>query len=293
MPRSSTQPVESRFAVAAEPSAPVTSGVSLRISDVRLRTGVRLRYLEQGDPAGPAVILLHGLADSSFSFSRILPGLSGRYRALALDQRGHGDSDQPWDGYHPRRMAEDVLALMDALAIDRAVLVGHSMGTFVAQRTALAAPARIAGLALIGSAPSARNEVIQEVQRSLVPVAEAVPEEFVREFQLSTVHHPVPDEFLARVIAESLKVPARVWRAALAGLIEEERFDGLGQRRTPVLLLWGELDAIFSRGDQEALLAALPVASLRVYRETGHAPHWERPDDVVRDLEQFLWTTLG
>ena len=245
MPRSSAQPVEPSFAVAAEPSAAVTSEVSPRIADVRLRTGVRLRYLEQGDPAGPAVILLHGLADSSFSFSRILPGLSGRYRALAPDQRGHGDSDRPADGYHPRGMAEDVLALMDALAIDRAVLLGHSMGTFVAQQAARAAPARIAGLVLLGSAPSARNEVLQEVQRSLLPLAEVVPEEFVREFQLSTVHHPVPDEFLARVIAESLKVPARVWRAALEGLIEAERFDGLGHRRAPVLHRWGELDAIF------------------------------------------------
>ena len=293
MPRSSTPPVKRRFAVAAEPTAAGAPDVSLRIADVGPRTGIRLRYLEQGDPAGPAVILLHGLADSSFSFSRILPGLSSRYRALALDQRGHGHSDRPADGYRPRRMAEDVLALMDALEIERAVLVGHSMGTFVAQQAALVAPARIAGLVLIGSAPSARNEVILEVQRSLIPQSEAVPEEFVREFQLSTMHHPVPDEFLAGVIAESLKVPARVWRAALDGLIEQEHFDGLGERRTPVLLLWGELDAIFSRGDQEALLAALPVASLRVYRETGHAPHWERPDDVLRDLEEFLRTTLG
>lgn len=170
---------------------------------------------------------------------------------------------------------------------------GTRLGTFVAQQAALAAPDRVAGLVLIGSAPSARNEVTLEVQRSLAPLPETVPEEFVKEFQLSTMHQPTPDEFLAGVVAESLKVPSRVWRAALGGLLEEERFTGLGESRTPVLLLWGELDAMFSRADQEALLAALPAATLRVYHETGHAPHWERPSEVVRDLEGFLRTTLA
>lgn len=264
-----------------------------RVADVWLSTGVRLRYLEQGESAGRVVILLHGLADSSFSFSRILPGLSGGYRVYALDQRGHGDSERPADGYGPRDLAADVLAFMDALGVERAVLVGHSMGTFVAQQAALAAPARVAGLVLMGSAPAARNEVLLEVQHSLAALPGTVPEEFAKEFQLSTMHQPTPDEFLAGVVAESLKAPSRVWRAALGGLLEEEPFTGLTEERTPVLLLWGEADAIFSRADQEALLAVLPAGTLREYRETGHAPHWERPREVVRDLERFLRTTLA
>lgn len=73
----------------------------------------------------------------------------------------------------------------------------------------------------------------------------------------------------------------------------EKPFTGLIEGRTPVLLLRGELDAMFSRADQEALLAALPAGILREYRETGHAPHWERPREVVRDLERFLRTTLA
>jgi non-heme chloroperoxidase len=73
----------------------------------------------------------------------------------------------------------------------------------------------------------------------------------------------------------------------------EERFTGLGATRIPALLLWGERDGLFSREEQEALVEALSVASLRVYRETGHAPHWERPREVARDIERFLRTTLG
>ena len=98
---------------------------------------------------------------------------------------------------------------------------------------------------------------------------------------------------MARAVAESLKAPARVWRHALSGLLEEERFGGLSEKRTPALLIWGECDGIFSRAEQDALVEALPAASLRVYRETGHAPHWERPTEVARDLERFLRTTLA
>jgi pimeloyl-ACP methyl ester carboxylesterase len=276
--------IVTRLALAAPTSA------SPEFADVRLSTGVRLRYLEQGDPVGRPVILLHGITDSWFSFSRVLPGISKAHRVYALDLRGHGDSDRPAGGYAPRDMAADVIAFMDALGIRRATLVGHSMGSFVAQQAALAAPERIAGVVLIGSASTVRNEVTLELQQAMSTLPDTVPADFAMEFQASTVHQSVPEGFMIRVVAESRKVPARVWRAALAGLLETERFIGLGGSRIPALLIWGERDGLFSRSEQEALVAALPIASLKVYRETGHAPHWERPKDVVRDLERFLRT---
>jgi pimeloyl-ACP methyl ester carboxylesterase len=249
---------------------------------------VRLHYLEQGNPDGRAVILLHGLADTWFSFSRVLPDLSPEYRVYGLDLRGHGDSDRPGEGYTPRDMAADLLGFMDLLGIARATLVGHSMGTFVAQQAALLAPARVAGLVLIGSATTARNQVMLELEQALAQLPDAVPEDFAREFQSSTIHHPVPEAFLDRVVAECRKAPAWVWHGALAGLIGTERFVGLGGRAIPTLLIWGDRDAMFSRAEQEALVSTLPIASLRVYRETGHAAHWERPKQVVRDLERYL-----
>jgi pimeloyl-ACP methyl ester carboxylesterase len=187
-------------------------------------------------------------------------------------------------------MAADVVAFMDALGIQRATLVGHSMGSFVAQQAALAAPERVAGLVLIGSATTVRSKVTLELQQAMASLPDTVPADFAMEFQSSTVHQPVPDEFLSRVVVESRKVPARVWRAALAGLLETERFTGLGGSQIPALLIWGDRDGMFSRSEQEALVAALRIASLKVYRETGHAPHWERPKEVVRDLERFLRT---
>ena len=283
-------------------SSPVRHSVPLRVvirratatsarpqfADVRLATGVRLRYLEQGDPAGSPVLLLHGLSDSWFSFSRILPGLSTAHRIYALDLRGHGDSDRPQGGYGPNAMAADVLAFMDTLGIRQATLVGHSMGSIVAQQAALAAPERISRLALIGSATTVRNDVTLALQHELAAMADPVPADFVMAFQSSTIHRPVPADFLMRVVAESRKAPARVWRGALSGLLESGRFAGLPRTDIPSLLIWGDRDAIFPRAEQRALVDSLPVSSLRVYRETGHAPHWERPKEVVRDLERFL-----
>ncbi len=264
-----------------------------QFADARLSTGVRLRYLVQGDPAGRPVILLHGLADSWFSFSRVLSGLSKSHRLYVPDLRGHGNSDRPADGYTLPHMAADVVAFMDCMGIRRATLVGHSMGSFVAQQAGVAAPERVVGLVLIGSAVTARNQVLLTLEQDLATLPEPVPVDFVREFQASTVHHRMPEDFMAHVVAESSKVPARVWRAALAGLIERELVPDPGGSGIPALLLWGDRDGIFTRSDQQALAAARRVASLKVYRETGHAPHWERPGEVVRDLERFLRTAAS
>src|SRR5215204_2978292 len=98
-----------------------------RVADMQVPTAVRLRYSEQGDPAGRPVIMLHGYTDSSFSFSRVLPLIDPSHRVFALDLRGHGNSERPAGGYTVRDFAADVMAFMDALGLERANLVGHCM----------------------------------------------------------------------------------------------------------------------------------------------------------------------
>lgn len=259
-----------------------------RFREIRVSTGVRLHYAQQGDPAGRPVILLHGWSDSWHSFSLVLPRLSERHHVYALDLRGHGGSDRPASGYAMADMAADVLAFLDAKGIGAAVVVGHSMGSLVAQQVALAAPDRVTGLVLVGSGPTGRNEVIPGLEPDVSALADPVDEAFVREFQASTVHAPVPADFMEEVIRVSRGMPARVWRAVLAGMLDAPRFEGVSARRLPALIIWGERDAIFSRSEQDGLLAALPGAVLRVYRETGHAPHWERPARFADDLELFF-----
>ncbi len=264
----------------------------LRFGDARLPTDVRLRYAEQGDSAGHTVILLHGYTDSWFSFSRVLPLLPASYHVYALDLRAHGDSDRPAGGYTMRDLATDVVSFMDVKGLGRTTVVGHSMGSFVAQQVALAAPERVARLVLVGSATTPRNIIgILELQRTVDSLMDPVPADFARAFQMSTVYRPLPDDFMNRMVAGSLKLPARVWRALMAGLLATDRSDRLGDSRIPTLILWGERDAYFPRSEQDALVAMLPTAALKVYSETGHAPHWEQPEEFAGDLEEFITRT--
>ena len=110
----------------------------------------------------------------------------------------------------------------------------------------------------------------------------------------SIIHRRVPEEFLERAISESLKVPARVWRDYWEGVVlavdDTARFGEIG---APTLILWGELDALLPRKEQEWRAAAIPNATLRVYPETGHLAHWVRPEWVVRDVEVFLREAPG
>src|SRR3712207_8584029 len=106
----------------------------LRHATSRLATGPRVHFVEQGDPAGEVLLFLHGYSDSSFSYSRVLPLLPARYHAFAFDQRGHGDSERPHDGYGVDSLAADVVAFLDAVGVARATIIGHSGGTLTARR---------------------------------------------------------------------------------------------------------------------------------------------------------------
>jgi non-heme chloroperoxidase len=217
-----------------------------------------------------------------------MPLISTRCRAIAPDLRGFGDSDKPETGYTIPDLAGDVVALLDALGIARATVVGHSFGSFVARRVAEAHAGRVSRLVLIGSGFRAANDVTRSVLDELRTLPDPVPESFARAFQASTIHSPIPEGFFDELIRESLKLPSRLWAPLLTGLLAFDDVDALGNVQCPTLLLWGDHDALFSRADQDQLLAALLDARLRIYEETGHCPNWERPDAVAADILRFI-----
>lgn len=271
-------------------AAAAASRNGVRVGEITLPNGVRLEYAETGKAGGEPVIMLHGYTDSWYSYSLVLPRLNPNLRGISLSQRGHGDSDRPLSGYASEDFAADVDAFMTAMGIERAVIVGHSMGSFIAQTFAIRYPHRVKGLVLVGSATVAANEVIVGLNDFVKTLTDPVDSTFVHEFQASTVFHPVAPEFLDAVVAESRKLPARVWISALDGLIATDNAPRLGEISAPTLIVWGDRDGIFPRSEQDLLDAAVPSSTLIVYPETGHAPHWERPKAFTRDLETFVRT---
>ena len=260
----------------------------VQFSSVILKTGVRLHYAYKGDPSGTPVIMLHGYTDSWFSFSGVAPLLDNKYRVYILDQRGHGDSDCPVGGYAMEQFAGDVVAFMDAMNLKQATIVGHSMGSFVAQHVAALAPERVTKLVLEGSATKIRNNTVLGLQREINQLTDKVPESFARDFQVSTAYQPLPPEFLRGVVAQSLKSPARVWREVMAEMVSPESDVELKKIKTPTLILWGDKETIFPRSEQDLLVSELKNSTLKVYADTGHAPHWERPERYAKDLQEFI-----
>lgn len=276
-------------AAAGRPTAAAVDPSAVRFDSVALPTGVTLHYAERGEPQGQAIVMLHGYSDSWFSYSRILPLLPVSLHVYALDQRGHGRSTQPDSGYGMTQLGADVVAFMEAKDIESAVLVGHSMGSLVAQQAAVQLPGRVDGLVLIAGGPDvSRLPGLDEFAATIDSLEDPVPAEFVRGFQESTVHKPVPAAFMNEVIAESSRLPAAVWKKLLQGMLATRPAAALTERRIPALLLWGDSDGYFRRDAQDALLELLPGAVLKVYDENGHAPHWEQPDSVAADLAAFV-----
>jgi non-heme chloroperoxidase len=256
----------------------------------RLATGPRLRYAEQGDGAGEAIVFLHAYADSWYSYGRVLASLSPEYHAFAPDQRGHGESDKPECCYTADDFAADVDAFMDAVGIEKATLVGDSSSGMIARQVALDYPRRVDRLVLIGTPTTlVGNEAALGFLEGVRALEDPVAPEFVRKLVVGLIHHPVPQEFLETVLSESLKVPARVWRDYWEGVVLAlDHTARLGEIDAPTLILWGEQDPLLPREEQERLAAAIPHATLKSYPETGHLAQWERPEWVVRDLEAFM-----
>jgi pimeloyl-ACP methyl ester carboxylesterase len=252
---------------------------------VRLSNGITLHYAHQGPTHGPAVVMLHGYTDSWFSFSRVLPLLPPELRVIAPDQRGHGDSERPLQGYRTTDLADDVIRMMDALDVPKAVLVGHSMGSFVARKVYELAPERVSRLVLVGTGPVAANDVLTGLAQFVSLLGDPVDETFVREFQMSTIHAPVPESFMETVIANSRRMPSRIWKAMLQGFLE----DGvtLSQPQVRTLVLGGRQDAVFSTNEHMVLARQFPRGELQLVDGVGHTLHWEMPKTFVSALIRF------
>ena len=255
--------------------------------------GIALSGARAGDPNGVPVVLLHGYSDSWRSYLPLMRELPRTFCLTALSLRGHGDSAKPEGPYGTEPMARDVVAAMDQLGIARAVVVGHSMGSLVAQRVAQEYADRVIHLVLIGAFATLRdNPEVETLWRDAVAgLTDPVDPAFARSFQESSIHRPVPADFLAGVIDESLRLPARVWRAALDTVRHEDRSSLLSLIGVETTIIWGDQDGFCGRAEQDRLTRSIPRARLIVHEGTGHAPHWEEPGRAAADIAAAIGTT--
>jgi pimeloyl-ACP methyl ester carboxylesterase len=263
----------------------------LTTSFVKVDTGMTLQYVTQGDPKGPVIVLLHGAGDSWHSWELVLPHLPKTYRTFAVTLRGHGLSDHPAKGYARADFAADITSFLKMMDLREVTLVGHSLGSFVAQVVAQNdAENRLSRLVLIGSGPGRPRDPGKpsELSSYFASVKDPIDYQFARDFQSGTAFTPLPPAFLETMIAEVQRVPAAMFHELATGLADPQYALKLRGIKAKTLLLWGEKDSMFSKADQDALLSLIPGARLIAYPGTGHALHWEYPERFARDLSAFM-----
>jgi non-heme chloroperoxidase len=254
-----------------------------------LSTGVRLAYVEQGPRDGMPVVMLHGLSDSHRSFDLVCPLLPGRWRVFAVTVRGHGLSDKPETGYALSDFARDIAAFLDAVGVERAVLIGHSMSSAITLQTAADYPERVAGVVLIGAFAHFRDTAaMNELHAAVFDFGENCGGEFALAFQESTLANVIPQSFLDTAVSESLCLPGHAWRSIVQGMLDFEPCAAARRIQAPSALIWGDKDAYCPRGDQLDLRAALRGSRLFTLEGVGHALHWERPADTAALLRAFI-----
>ncbi|WP_104181852.1 alpha/beta fold hydrolase [Arthrobacter sp. B0490] len=257
-----------------------------KVRDLGLTTGIRVPCLIQGDPGARPVLLLHAWGESRGSFDRLLPLLTG-FRILAPDLRGQGGADKPTSGYSFSDQTQDVVAILDALGIEKAFVVGSSSGGYVAQQVAVTTPDRVAGLVLVGAPLSlhGRAPFADDVEQLSNPIAENWVRDFLSWFPFQ---RDVPTWFIEDRIRDGVTMSVHAWKGIMHGYGAAMPPTEAGPIRSPTLILWGDHDRLLPWKDQQTLASRIRGAALKVYPDVGHLVLWECPELVARDAKVFF-----
>jgi pimeloyl-ACP methyl ester carboxylesterase len=261
--------------------------------------GLTLHYLEWGRGDAPPVVLLHGITGHARVWDHLAAALPGR-RVLALDQRGHGDSDAaPDDDYRVATMADDVAAFAGSLRLERFVLVGHSMGGRIAIKYAGDHAAHLERLVVIDIGPEIALAGLKRVRDMMAGSPERIEsEEWAVEYvrRANPLQDPallrervrhglrcLPDGGLAWKYAKGLRDMMREGRREAVDLWEP-----LPRIACPTLVVRGADSDILSPEVARTMVERLPDGRLVEIEGAGHTVPADRPDEFVRCVRAFL-----
>lgn len=253
-----------------------------------------LAVVEAGDPAAPTLVLLHGIGSSGDAFlgqaDARTGGLADRWRLLAPDAPGYGESDDPADPPGIDGYADAVAGLLDDVGIDRAVVLGVSWGGVIATRFALRHPERLRALVLADTSRGSgfdpeRAEAMHQRARDYA----ADPGAFVRDRTPLLVADGTPPE-VVRKVADIMAVACRMpgYGYAAASLAETDHTPHLSSIDVPTLVVVGEHDRVCPPSDSRRLADGIPGASYVEVPGCGHLPNQERPADFNRIIGDWL-----
>jgi pimeloyl-ACP methyl ester carboxylesterase len=253
-----------------------------------LSNGQTIAYIDAGPRQAPAVVLIHGYTDSARDWLPVEPLLETRFRLIMVDLRGHGASGKPECCYTRFDFAYDIELLLSSLHIETADVVGHSLGSIVAQTFAEVWPGRTRRLVLISSTGTSFGTQgwLTDVQRLNDPIDP--DSQFMRDWwnQSMTIN---PEAFSSHQRRDAAAIPARLWRAiADQSLVGVDLQPMLRRVRVPTLLIWGARDTMVSVEGREALRTGIAGSKVKIFGSLGHDLFWEDPSGVTAAITDFL-----
>lgn len=252
--------------------------------------GTRLDVLDEG--AGPAIVLIHGVLLAKETWDAQAAPLARRARVVRIDLRGHGASGVPPGPYLMETLAGDVLDVLDALGIERATIVGHSLGGYVTFAFYRMFAERCAALGFVSTRAAADDDAAAAARYDLAARIETdgmwpAAESFVDRSFAPGVALERPD-LAARLRAVVERTDPRGAAAMLRGIAIRVPSDDLfAEIDVPVRIVAGTQDALVPFAHAEAMAAGIPGAELDVLT-CGHVPLYEAPEALTASLERLL-----
>jgi pimeloyl-ACP methyl ester carboxylesterase len=293
-----------QFPKAAVPKAPLGADYEVRFRTIH---GYRRAFVHVG--TGPAILLIHGIGDSSETWRQVIPLLARDHTVVAPDLLGHGSSDKPRADYSVAAYANAMRDLLSVLGVDRATVVGHSLGGGVAMQFAYQYPERCERLVLVSSGGVSR-EVNPLLRLASAPLAElvlpllrvggarvagqalfaalaAMQTDIGRDADdLIRLFDALPDATARRAFVRTLRAVVDV-RGQVITMLDRCYLT----RGMPTLLVWGDRDAIVPYEHAKIAHAAMPGSRLHTFEGAGHFPHHSDPNRFLSCLHDFLGST--
>jgi pimeloyl-ACP methyl ester carboxylesterase len=276
--------------------------------------GVQSVVAQAGDPNDPALLLIHGFGGSTFGYRDVMGPLAARgWHVIAIDLPGFGLSEKSWErDYSHKAQATFALAALDQLNVDRAVLLGHSMGGNVISWILALAPERVAGLAYIDAAVAQPKSSVSTSPSTAEALLGVPPIRRLARIVIRSAFTPATfGELLSSAFAVTSAVTPtlvtgyaasaqlRDWDLALLGIIRDSAKNSLPDSLTnltaaagepPTLILWGEADSWVPLRSGEVLRADLPAAEWVVLPGIGHVPFEEDVPTFIGVVGDWLDT---
>ena len=254
---------------------------------------VRIAWERHGE--GASLLLIHGLGYARWGWEPVLPGLSETFDVILFDNRGIGESDAPPGPYTVAEMAADAVQVLDEAGVERAHVVGTSLGGMIAQELALSYPDRVDRLVLAGTTPGGprSHPMPQQTVRLLAEAATLEPEVALRRFvenALSPTTVAERPEVVDRILAHRLATAQDqvAWASQAAAAAAFDAYDRLPGLTAPTLVQTGTEDAVIDPANSALLCELLPNWDDAHFPSCGHLFFWESPDGFVHNVVTFL-----